>query len=144
MKRLILLAALLAACANPEAPATPVNAPTAGVYSLASVNGQPLPFVLETSTGDAPYQVTLTGATLIMHADASWSAARTVQAIIAGNLPIVQLDPDSGAWQTVGDSVTLYTVEASSPQLVAWRGTFAPNTLTLKDAQYAYQFVKSP
>lgn len=96
-----LLIVLLAACGGAEEVAGPVGDPS-GVYTLRTVDGQPLPFIYAQIGNDT---IEFLDGTVHLNADKTFIDATTVR-ITAAGVVTIELDQADGVWSLAGPTVT--------------------------------------
>ena len=119
MLPLLTLLALLA-CGGDD-PTGP-GASIAGAYSLTTVNGAPLPFVVQQA---GTYKYEITADTYTLAAGGTYTEVYTNRTTSNGAVT-TSTKTDAGVWSTNGPSMTL-----TSPALGAVSGTVSGNTLSL-------------
>jgi hypothetical protein len=119
--RLIVLAcAALMACTT----TTDVSTEFIGTFSMQSVNGSPLPFVV-TQTGTS--STSLTSDQLTIADGGTWSETGIERTVVNGQATN-NTYADNGTWTRSGSSLVLYSIPSND---TAWSGTFGTNTLSL-------------
>ncbi len=105
MRRLIAAAALAFAVAcSSDSPVAPISTNVDGSYSLSTVNGSKVPYVL---AADGSYRQELSSGALILSVDSSYIARSTTTDYITGVTPQAYPDSSSGKWTRSGNTVTL-------------------------------------
>jgi hypothetical protein len=129
MRKSVLLGIVvaLAACGRDEpGPTAPTPAIVSGSYTLETVDGQALPFlVLDLGA----YKAKLASATLNLKADKTYSFAFGIRIEDSGNVRTTS-DDDAGTWSISNRGVTLVSNEGSFTRT----GTVSGNTLTLESS----------
>lgn len=136
MRRMWILGlAVLAACGgSSDAPTSPTQVTFAGTYTLQTVNGQKLPFVIAQSGTNA---VTLTSASLTIAAGGTWSDQFNYTQTTNG-VPSAQTATENGTWVRSGSNLALDL----STGTLDYSGTFSGNTVTLSDGTFTYVLTK--
>lgn len=135
MRRLSACLALLVlvACGGGDSATNPNSDSLAGVYSLQTINGTPLPFTVQ--SGATVGQIV---SDVITMADGgTWSEAFAVQITATGSTTH-QTGANGGTWVRVGSGVSLISDGGG----VAWTGSFTGSALELTDGDFAYRFVR--
>ena len=133
MRRQLFMLPLLALLACDGDGSTGPGASIAGAYSLTTVNGAPLPFVVQ-QAGTYKYEITADTYTL---ADAgTWTEVRADRTTSNGAVT-TSTKTDAGSWSRNGTSITL-----TSPANGALSGTVSGNTLSLSSAGNTMVFTK--
>ena len=114
------LAVLAAGCSSDKS-TSPGNA-AAGTYTLTTVNGQPLPFSLTSSTLN---QVQIQSATITLTPSSTYQA--TVSGSINGS-PTTTIISDAGTYSVSGSTLSF---SSTSFLLLAYGGSFTNNALTV-------------
>ena len=133
MRRLLFvlpLAALLA-CSGDDS--TGPGASIAGAYSLTTVNGAPLPFVVQQA---GTYKYEITADTYTLAAGGTWTEVRADRTTSNGAVT-TSTKTDAGSWSSNGTSITL-----TSPTSGALSGSVSGNTLSLSSAGNTLVFTK--
>ena len=130
MRRLFAVFALatLAACASDST--NPNNDAVEGVYSLRTVNGQPLPYTVQ-QNGTT---IVLTSDVLTVSEDGSWNetiAYRLTQNSQTTN----EADADAGSWSRSGSVISF-----NSNSVGPFSGTYAKGTVTFDDPGFVAVF----
>ena len=112
---------------------TSPGASIAGAYSLTTVNGAPLPFVV-TQAGTYKYEIT--AETYTLAAGGAYTEVLTDRTTSNGAVT-TSTKTDAGRWSTNGTSITL-----TSPALGAVSGTVSGNTLSLTSQGNTKVFTK--
>lgn len=109
------------------------GASIAGAYSLTTVNGAPLPFVV-TQAGTYKYEITADTYTL---ADGATFTEVRADRTTSNGAVTTSTKTDAGSWSRNGTSITL-----TSPANGAVSGTVSGNMLTLSSAGNTLIFTK--
>lgn len=107
------LAATVLACGDATGPVTPV-----GDFSLATVNGKPVPYRLFADTG---FSLDIAKGTLSLKADGSFLATLRSEERVQNHLS-VYADTGTGTWAVVGSTLT-FTAPDSSKQTALFAGS---------------------
>lgn len=107
-----------------------------GVFSLQTINGTRLPFVIQSGATS----ISITNDRLTIVDGGSWSETLTYTSTVNG-AATTQIANDGGPWLRVGNNLSL--TSASNNQ-VAYGGTFSNGTLHLSDPSFTYVFTKRP
>ena len=91
-----------------------------GVYALATINGQPLPFVL-VFIDDANQLVFIEGA-ITINANGTFSDTATLELTDAGVVS-TETDDVSGHWTQDGSTISFTPDDGSDPYTMAWDGS---------------------
>lgn len=87
-----------------------------GVWTLVSVDGEPLPFVLETAVS----KLEVLASRITINSDDTCSVSATVRVTIDGNMSTTTESADC-TWTRSGN-VIMFTGEDGSPDAAAWSG----------------------
>jgi hypothetical protein len=98
----VLALVALVACGGGDKATNPASDSIAGVYSLRSVNGSPLPYTFQ--AGEDSY--TLTSDVITIANGGTWSETFVFQQTVNGTIS-EQTGSDSGVWSRAGTSVSL-------------------------------------
>jgi hypothetical protein len=112
----------------------PTTASVAGTWSLQSINGIALPYVVAQTGGD---KVEITGDVFTAVATGSFTQLTTVRTTLSGQVT-TQSVADAGSWSMSGTAVTFQFNSNGS----VGTGSLSGNTLTVTDAGYAYIYRK--
>lgn len=129
MKRLLVLALALAlgvtatACTDSTSP----GASIAGTYSLQTINGQPLPFVVNNS--GSPYSEVLSSQ-ISLDANGNYSSFTRYRDTYPGGQPNLVDERATGYWTLSGSQITL--TEIGYPNDPSF-GTISGNRITFAD-----------
>jgi hypothetical protein len=131
MRRLFAALALatLAACGS-DSSVNPNNDAVEGVYSLRTVNGQPLPFTVQ---GNG-ITIVLTSDVMTVAKDGSWTETVAYRQTVDGQTTN-EADADAGSWTRVGDTMT-FTSSANGN----FQGSYANGTVTFNDPGFVAVF----
>ena len=116
------LAILAAGCSSDKS--TSPGGAEAGTYTLTSVNGQPLPFSLTSSTLN---QVVIKSATVTLTPGSPSTYQATVSGSINGS-PTTTLVSDAGTYTVSGSTLSF---SSTAFLLLSYGGSFTGNTLTV-------------
>jgi len=122
----------LLACGGDDS--TGPGASIAGAYSLTTVNGAPLPFVVQQA---GTYKYEITADTYTLAAGGTWTEEWTDRTTSNGAVT-TSTNTDAGTWSGNGASITL-----TSPASGAVSGTVSGNTLSLSADGFTLIFTKS-
>ncbi len=138
MKRLLVLALSLAlgltatACSDSTGP----GASLAGTYSLQTINGQPLPVVVENS---ASLYSEVVLAQLTINANGSYNSLTRYRDTYPGQSPVLVDETFTGYWTLSGDQIVL--TEDGYPNAPTY-GQVSNNRITLSDFGYTLVYVR--
>ena len=134
MRRLVaaLAIATVAACGS-DGPTDPVTDSIEGVYSLRTINGQPLPFTVQ---GNSTTLV-LTSDVLTMAANGSWTEALAFRLTTVSGETTEGTDSDAGTWTRAGGTVTLTSNENG-----LFQGSYANGSITFSDPDFVQVFTR--
>jgi hypothetical protein len=138
VKRLLVLALSLAlgftatACSDSTSP----GASLAGTYSLQTINGQSLPFVVENSAS-LYSEVVLSQITL--HSNGSYSSVTRYRDTYPGQQPVLVDETATGYWTLTGNQIAL--TEDGYPNDPSY-GTISDNRLTVSEFGYTLVYVR--
>lgn len=124
---------LLVGCGGGDDPTAP-RAFT-GTYSLRSVNGSSLPYVVAQS---GPNTVSILSDQIVIADGGSWSEV-TLYRVVDNAGTREQTVNDGGTWVRTGDKLALYQSGSASTGYI---GTIARNTLTFNDGTLVQVFSK--
>jgi hypothetical protein len=132
VRRVALCAALstLAACGADTA--TAIRAPVTGTYTLAFVNGQPLPFT-ENSTGAV---VKLTAGQLVAQTDGTFTETLTRSTTPPGGATTTASVVATGTYQ-VGDQVIVFSYSGAGGSVL---GSLTNTGLSLQNGSNAFEY----
>ena len=131
MRRLfaVLALATLAACGS-DSSINPNNDAVEGVYSLRTVNGQPLPYTVQ-QNGTT---IVLTSDVLTVSNDGSWN--ETIAYRLSQNGQTTnEADADAGSWSRSGDIMTFTSTAVGN-----FSGTYSKGTVTFDDPGFVAVF----
>lgn len=118
---MVLAIVLVAACnSSPTEPGgtePPVGDPT-GVYDLATINDQPLPFLLDQVDED---KLEVVFGRVRLNADHSFSDSTTVR-LTLGGVESDEVDVGLGTWSISGNTVTFSLSDGSGSYTMLWDG----------------------
>lgn len=124
--------ALVAACDSDSAsPST--TASFAGTWYLASINGFPLPFDVQTDSG----KFNIRDAVLTITESGSWGETATGYAIVGGGALQTRVRSKEGTWTRGGATITLRTTAGTT----AYQGTLIGTGLELIEPVTGFPFV---
>jgi hypothetical protein len=124
--------ATLLACGSDAA--TGVRAAVTGTYTLATVNGQPLPFT-ENSTGAV---VKVTAGQLVANSDGSFSETTTRATTPPGGTTTSAPTTLTGTYQ-VGNQVIVFTYSASGQALL---GSIINGGISIQNGANSFEYTK--
>jgi hypothetical protein len=128
-RRILLIAAATAAIACSGDSATGPSATVSGTYSLSTVNGKALPFVVtDTVDGQVFTSTVLAPFTLALNSDKSMRMIGTFRVVIAGQTQTFT-DTATGTYTVSGNAVTLNSSEGDVLS-GTWNGS---DMLTISD-----------
>lgn len=133
MRRLFFVLPLAAMLACSGDGSTGPGASIAGAYALTTVNGAPLPFVVQQA---GTYKYEITADTYMLAAGGSWTEVRADRTTSNGAVT-TSTKTDAGSWSSNGTSITL-----TSPTSGALSGSVSGNTLSLSSAGNTLVFTK--
>ena len=120
--RLIVLAcAALMACSS----TTDVSTEFIGTFSMQSVNGSPLPFLV---SQNGTSSTSLTSDQLTIADGGTWSESGIERTVDNNGFATNNTYADNGTWTRSGSSLVLYSIPSND---TAWSGTFGTNTLSV-------------
>ncbi len=109
------------------------GASIAGAYSLTTVNGAPLPFVVQQA---GTFKREITADTYTLAAGGTWTEVRAERTTSNGAVTTSTIT-DAGTWSGNGTSITL-----TSPASTSLSGTVSGNTLSLSSAGNTMVYTK--
>jgi hypothetical protein len=121
----VLAATTVAACGGDSA-TSPTATNFAGTYTLRTVNGSNLPYVLlqnDTKT------VTIMDDHITIADGGTWSEDGTLR-VVTNGVTTTLVSSDDGTWVRSGNSIVLHSTTAN---LTAYSGTFTDTSLSLTD-----------
>ena len=124
----------LAACGGSEGPTNPASASLAGSYTLRTVNGNHLPYTLQSGTNS----LTITADVLTVADGGTWSESGSYQQTVNGQTSS-QTFSDGGSWDRSGPTVTFTSTNSNT---AAYGGSFTGSGFGLTDGTFAYVFTK--
>ena len=124
---LVTLATLttLAACGSDSTAPNANSDSIAGTWHLKSVNGSPLPFVIQSGAT----KVSLIADVVTVTDGGTWSESSTFSVVVNGGAPQQQVTADGGTWARAGAQVSFYSSSSGTSY-----ATFNGNTGTMIDA----------
>lgn len=135
MRKLIALVALMATAAcGSDSPTNPNNASIAGTYSLTQINGNPLPFTLQSGTTT----VVVLSDVMTVADGGTWSENGTYRVTQNGSTSTQTL-ADGGTWTRAGSGVSFYS---TSQAATSYEGTFTGSGFNLSDTSFTYAFAR--
>ncbi len=136
----VLLAGSLAACSGKDGgPTSPTTASLAGTWTLQSVNGTPLPYVLAQS---GPSSVVLVSDVITATADTPNSGSFTRSTVVqttANGAVTTQSPADAGTWTLNGTAVVLHFNSDGSTST----GTVSGNSISAAYSGLSFVYTKS-
>ena len=133
MRRFLYLLPLVALLACGADGSTNPGASIAGAYSLTTVNGAPLPFVVQQA---GTYKYEITADTYTLAAGGTWTEVRADRTTSNGAVT-TSTKTDAGVWSRNGTSITLTSTANGTLS-----GTVSGNTLSLSSAGNTMVFTK--
>ncbi len=133
MRRFLYLLPLVALLACGGDSSTNPGASIAGAYSLTTVNGAPLPFVVQQA---GTYKYEITADTYTLAAGGTWTEVRADRTTSNGAVT-TSTKTDAGVWSRNGTSITLTSTANGTLS-----GTVSGNTLSLSSAGNTMVFTK--
>lgn len=124
----------LGACRDSTGP-TPVD----GEYTLVAINTQALPVTI---FGSNAGRIDVTGATLILRADLSYTETINYRVIPAAAAPYDDVGIQNGSYAVAGRAVRLTVLTDDGRQGFSYTGTVEGNTLTYRDEGDSYTYRK--
>lgn len=137
MRRLVavlLCATMVSACGG-DTPGTPISTDITGTYTLKTMNGSPLPFVIQSGTTT----VTRLSDTLIVSSNGTWSQTIAYRETVNGQTTNTT-GTRGGPWERREDS-KVYLNSSDGPS-GNYGGTYSANTLTLGNSGYVFVYTK--
>lgn len=131
----LLVFLLVGACGGDSGGPTSVSANASGAFTLRTVNGQNLPFVVPGSTSTDKAEIT--GGFINLNRDQTYSAGLSVR-LTQGNTVLTDTQTDMGIWSVTGSSITMRSSDGSSVS-AAWDGG---SRLTMVDEGISLVFQK--
>ena len=130
---IIVALATVGACGGDSVTSTTASASLAGTYTLRTINGTALPFVLQSGTNS----VTVTADAITVADGGTWSEAGAYRQTVNGQTTS-QVISDGGTWTRAGASVAF-----SSRTTSGYSGTFTGSGFNLTDnSGAAFVFTK--
>jgi hypothetical protein len=128
------LALILTACGGSDSPTTPIitNASLAGTYTLKTVNGSPLPAVIQAGTAEVS-KIEILSDVVTLTVDGKWNGVEQFR-LTTGATVEMQTVNSSGTYTVSGTNVTFKDNLDGSLADAAVSG----NTFTLNDGSYVY------
>jgi hypothetical protein len=122
----------LTACGGSEstAPAQSIN----GTWSLQTVNGAPLPYVLSQSGAD---KIEVLSDVFTLGAASAFTRTTTVRTTTGGQATTSTI-PDSGTFAVSGSTVTIHLGSDASASAGAWSG----NTITIAESGLTFVYMR--
>ena len=133
MRRLLLGLLLAVACGGSDSTTAPVVVSALGTWSLSTVNGSPLPYVVAQSGTN---KAEVIGGSLTVSAS-SYAVTLTGRNTVNG-VASTSSGSDAGTYSTNGTAITLRSNSDGS----TITGSFAANALTLTEQGGAYVFTR--
>jgi hypothetical protein len=118
---------ILAACQSDGITASDIF----GTYTLSTVNGSPLPFSATPTEQFLSDQI-------VIATGVGWTETGSIS-ITQGGQTTTQATSDGGTVNTMGTSITLYSVANSQ---IVYTGSFGKSSLTLTAAEFTFVFQK--
>src|SRR5262245_42183221 len=130
MRRLLVVAlSLIAACGGDSTTGPTVQEQIAGTWTLSTVNGAPLPFIIAQSGAN---KLELLSDVFVVASTGSFTQTSTVRSTISGVVS-TQSVADAGTYTVNGTAITLHFNSDGSTGTASWSG----NTMTTTDAGVA-------
>jgi len=123
-------------CGGGDSPTTPTPAQITGTYTLQSVNGQSLPFVIQVETA-ALYGITVTAGSTTLNQDMTASSSVTAT-YTDGATSTTTTVQDLGAYTYTGGAITVTWVSDGDSD----SGSIVGSKLTLTDDGNVFLFQK--
>jgi hypothetical protein len=120
---LVLVMGAVTACGGDSVTSTTGSASLAGTYTLRTINGTALPFVLQSGTNS----ITVTADAITVADGGTWSESGAYRQTINGQTTS-QVISDGGTWTRAGASVAF-----SSRATTGYSGTFTGSGFSLTD-----------
>ena len=135
MRRLLSLALALAivGCGS-DSSSEPTTASVAGTWSLQSVNGGALPFILSASNP----KIELLSNVVNVSANGTWTSTTQTRTTIGTQAPTTASSTQSGTYTLSGSAVSIRSTDGSTVQA----GTVSGNTLTLAQTGLVFIYQK--
>ncbi|HEY4302836.1 MAG TPA: hypothetical protein VGM82_00100 [Gemmatimonadaceae bacterium] len=134
---MLLIAGLMVACGGDSSTAPTVDNSFIGSFTLKTINGQRLPYVIAQSGNNS---VTVTVDHMVIADGGSWTEVATYTVVTNGT-SVTQIGGGGGTWIRTGNALGL--TDGATNQL-SYTGTFANGTLTMNGAGSTdYTFVWS-
>lgn len=133
MRRLIPLILAIAVACGSDSPTQPTNASIAGTWSLTSVNGSGLPFVMSQTAND---KVELVGDVVTATPTGTYTEVFSFRETLNGVVTTTS-EPDNGTYTINGNAITLNSSTNGSIT-----GALSGNTFTLIDQGFVFLFTK--
>lgn len=118
-------------CGDPISP----ESDFVGTYHLASINGQPLPYVVAQS---GPNTVAVTSDILVVADGGSWSEVASYR-LVENGVTRNETTGDGGTWVRTGSTLSLYS---GSSTTTTYAGVVGNGRLTFNDPSFVQVFVK--
>jgi hypothetical protein len=121
-----------AACADTTGP----GGALAGTYTLQTVNGFPLPAVVQ---NNAALYSEVVAAQIVLEANGNYSGLTRYRDTYPGQLPVLVDDNTTGYWTLSGNQITLTQLRYSNDPSY---GTVSSNRLTLHDLGFTLVYTR--
>jgi hypothetical protein len=132
----LILLFLSQGCGGGDSPTTPTPTPITGAYTLQSINGQSLPYVMQVETA-ALYGVTFTAGSTTLNQDMTASSSATVTLTDSGTSSTIT-DTDIGTYTHTNGAITVtWASDGDSDS-----GSIVGSKLTLTDDGDVFLFQK--
>jgi hypothetical protein len=126
-------ALICTACGGSDSPTTPItNASLSGAYTLKTVNGNPLPAVIQAGTAEVS-KIEVLSDVVTVKVDGTWSGVEQFR-LTTGATVEMQTVNSSGTYTVSGTTVTFKDNLDGSLAVAAVSG----DTFTLNDGSYVY------
>jgi hypothetical protein len=116
--------AALAGCGSDSTAPNPQNASIAGAWHLQTVNGQALPFVIQSGAT----KISITADQVTVTDGGTWSQTSTFSVVVNGGAPQQQVTNDGGTWARSGANVVF-----TSPSSGITNATFTGSTFVVSE-----------
>jgi len=127
MRRCFLMLTLVSAvaCGSDSTAPNPQNASIAGTWHLQTVNGQTLPFVVQSGST----KISITADLVVITDGGSWSQTSTFSIVENGGAPQQQVSNDGGTWARAGANLVF-----TSPTSGITNATFDGSKIVVSEA----------
>jgi hypothetical protein len=114
MRRLAAASLALVASVSACSSSTDASVSIVGIYSLRTINGQSLPFLL---VSDAQGTIEVTNGTVDLRADGTFSDVTTFR-VVEGGQETIEVDTGTGTYRRTGNTVTFSLSNGDSYTMV--------------------------